>query len=53
MNNLANLAIGLLQPHDEDVAKATIDSTRATMEDGLSFYVHKAGCELVKILANW
>jgi hypothetical protein len=50
---MANLAIGLLQPNDEDVAKATIDSTRATMEDTLSFYVTRAGCELVKILAGW
>lgn len=53
MNNLANLAIGLLQPRDDTATKAAIDSTRETMEGSLSFYVHKSGCELVKILANW
>jgi hypothetical protein len=53
VNNLANLAIGLLQPHDEGAAKVTIDMARATMEESLSFHAHKAGCELVKILANW
>lgn len=53
VNSLVNLAIGLLQPRDEDAAKATIDSTKATMECSLSFYKYKAGCELIKILANW